>query len=491
MRPFPLPPFVEHRLPSGLLLRAARWGKRPTVGAALLFPGAGSVSDPEGLEGLAEVAADTFLDGTRTRSGRELAEAIDDLALSCGVSAGYDSAVAHMGILERDLDAGLALFAEVLAEPAFHEEEVDRNRRRHADSLREQRSEPDFLGRERLMAELYRGHPYARLAATEKGLAALTTGNVREFYSSRFGFGNATLVLVGAGDEEMLLAAAVRAVAAAPAGPAPAWTPPAPPSARRGLSFHLIDRKEAVQTNLLFARPAIKRADPAYATAIVANQSLGGGASSRLFHVLREERGLTYGTYSSVSPRLTAGHFGASIDCRTDATREALRLRGGGPDRGGARPLAALPDRLLRDLARDAGRPRPGRGDPDPARTPGGHLVHLARTRRPRHPGRSPQRRGPLLHTHRRRRHRRRAGRRGPPDPRVDGRDDGLGLRRPEGLTSTLRHGLAARSFRTSPPRACTNAGIERSKRDGSGHRRTAGGLPAGIEGAAGAEQGR
>ena len=324
MRPFPLPPFVEHRLPSGLLLRAARWGKRPTVAAALLFPGAGSVSDPEGLEGLAEVAADTFLDGTRTRSGRELAEAIDDLALSCGVSAGYDSAVAHMGILERDLDAGLALFAEVLAEPAFHEEEVDRNRRRHADSLREQRSEPDFLGRERLMAELYRGHPYARLAATEKGLAALTTGDVREFYSARFGFANATLVLVGAGNEETLLAAAVRAFAAAPAGPSPAWTPPLPPSARQGLSFHLIDRKEAVQTNLLFARPAIKRADPDFATAIVSNQSLGGGASSRLFHVLREEKGLTYGTYSSISPRLTAGHFGASIDCRTDATREAL-----------------------------------------------------------------------------------------------------------------------------------------------------------------------
>ena len=312
MRPFPLPPFVEHRLPSGLLLRAARWGKRPTVAAGFLFPGAGSVSDPEGLEGLAEVAADTFLDGTRTRSGRELAEAIDDLALSCGVSAGYDSAVAHMAILERDLDAGLSLFAEILTEPAFHEAEVDRNRRRHTDSLREQRSEPDFLGRERLMAELYRGHPYARLAATEKGLASVTAGNVREFYASRYGFGNATLVLVGAGDEEMLLAAAVRAFAAAPSGPSPAWTPPVPPSAAQGLSFHLIDRKEAVQTNLLFARPAIKRADPHYATAIVANQSLGGGASSRLFHVLREEKGLTYGTYSAVSPRLT------------DATREAL-----------------------------------------------------------------------------------------------------------------------------------------------------------------------
>ncbi|HEX7579076.1 MAG TPA: pitrilysin family protein [Thermoanaerobaculia bacterium] len=324
MRPFPLPPFVEERLPSGLTLRAARWGKRPSVAAALLFPGAGSVSDSEGLEGLAEVASDTFLDGTRSRSGRELAEAIDDLALSLDVSAGYDSAVAHMAVLERDLDAGLTLFAEVLSEPAFLEVEVDRNRRRHVDSLREQRSEPDFLGRERLLAELYPGHPYGRLAATEKGLLSLTAADVQRFFSSRFTFTNATLVLVGPGDEGTLLSAAARAFRTAAPGATPAWAPPSPPAPRSGLSFHLIDRKESVQTNLLFARPALRRADPLFVAAVVANQSLGGGASSRLFRVLREERGLTYGTYSSVAPRLTAGHFGASIDCRTDATREAL-----------------------------------------------------------------------------------------------------------------------------------------------------------------------
>ncbi len=324
MRPFPLPPFVEQRLSSGLTLRAACWGKRPSVAAALLFPGAGSVSDPEGFEGLAEVASDTFLDGTRSRSGQELAEAVDDLAMSLGVSAGYDSAVAHMAVLERDLDAGLSLFAEVLSEPAFREEEVDRNRRRHVDSLREQRSEPDFLGRERLMAELYPGHPYGRLAATEKGLLALTSDDVRAFYSSRFRFANATLVLVGPGDEGALLSSAARAFRTASPGDASVRAPLSPPAPRGGLSFHLIDRKESVQTNLLFARPALRRADPLFETSVVANQSLGGGASSRLFHVLREERGLTYGTYSSVSPRLTAGHFGASIDCRTDATREAL-----------------------------------------------------------------------------------------------------------------------------------------------------------------------
>jgi predicted Zn-dependent peptidase len=79
-----------------------------------------------------------------------------------------------------------------------------------------------------------------------------------------------------------------------------------------------------VQTGVLFARPALRRADPGYAAAVVANQSLGGSAASRVFKVLREERGLTYGAYTGLTARALAGHFVASIDCRTEVTEEAV-----------------------------------------------------------------------------------------------------------------------------------------------------------------------
>jgi predicted Zn-dependent peptidase len=78
-----------------------------------------------------------------------------------------------------------------------------------------------------------------------------------------------------------------------------------------------------VQTNLLYARAALQRRSPRFPAALAANQALGGGASSRLFRVLREERSLTYGAYSSLAARVAGGQFGASIDCRTEVTREA------------------------------------------------------------------------------------------------------------------------------------------------------------------------
>jgi predicted Zn-dependent peptidase len=290
----------------------------------MLFPGAGAAADPPGREGAAEITAETFLGGTRRRGARQLAEALDDLAAVLDVSAGSDSTVARFYVLEKDLEEGLALFAEVLTEATFPEDEFDKARRRQIDYLTEQRSEPDFLARERLLDRLYPGHPYGRVTATEKGLTALTRDDVAAFAAGRLPLGRATLVLAGAADPARLFAAAERTFGAlplAPAGPAP----PVPPAPRvAGFSVHLVHRPGSVQTNLLFARPAIRRSSERYPSALVANQSLGGGASSRLFHVLREERGLTYGAYSSLSARLAAGHFGASIDCRTEVTQEAL-----------------------------------------------------------------------------------------------------------------------------------------------------------------------
>jgi zinc protease len=321
--PFALPTFTGTLLTSGVAVRASRWGRRPTVAVAVLFPGAGSAADPPMREGMAEITGDTFLGGTRRRDAKGLGEALDDLAAILEVSAGSDSSVARLFVLEKDLDEGLALLAEVLTESTFPEDEFEKNRRRQIDVLAEQRSEPDFLARERLLDRLYPGHPYGRLTATEKGLLSLTQGDVAAFAATRFSLANATLVLAGAADPDALLRAAERAFGSLPTGILSPPTAVPPPPAVPGFSIHLVNRPGSVQTNLLFARPAVARRSPRFATALVANQSLGGGASSRLFHVLREERSLTYGAYSSVSARVAGGQFGASIDCRTEVTREA------------------------------------------------------------------------------------------------------------------------------------------------------------------------
>ena len=205
------------------------------MAVSVVFPGAGCASDPPGREGTAELTADLFLGGTRHRTAKELAAAIDDLAAILDVSAGSDSSVARLGVLEPDLDAGLALLAEVLTEATFPEEEFEKSRRRQIDTLKEQRSQPDFLAHERLLDRLYPGHPYGRLTPTERGLAATNRDDVARFAAERLSLGGATLLLAGSAGPDRLISAAEKAFGGlplAPAGPPPLPSPKRPPFAK-------------------------------------------------------------------------------------------------------------------------------------------------------------------------------------------------------------------------------------------------------------------
>ncbi len=322
--PFHPPKYQEHRGATGPVLRAARWGSRPTAGVAVLFPRGGSIFDPEEREGLSEVTAEAFLGGTKRRDAQDLAEALDDLAAVFEVTSSFDVAVARLFLLEQDLEKGLELLAEILAEPSFPEDEIEKIRLRMLDSLESQRSDPDFLVHERLLKRLYPDHPYGRLAPSEEALLAMGQADVMAFHETFFRMEEASVVLVGAADPGHLLERARRVFSRFPAGPERPRASEHAVKHNAGFSIHAVHRPGSVQSSVVFAREALMRPDPRFPAAIVANQALGGGPSSRLFHTLREERGLTYGTYSSVVARRHAGHFTASLDCSTEKTAEAV-----------------------------------------------------------------------------------------------------------------------------------------------------------------------
>ena len=88
--------------------------------------------------------------------------------------------------------------------------------------------------------------------------------------------------------------------------------------------IHLIDRASSVQTNLLLGNLTIARTDPDYYALEVMNQVVGGGASARLFLNLREDKGYTYGAYSTVSALQYRGVFRANTEVRTEVTKGSM-----------------------------------------------------------------------------------------------------------------------------------------------------------------------
>ena len=103
----------------------------------------------------------------------------------------------------------------------------------------------------------------------------------------------------------------------------------APPSAgtdSQGQHIWLIDKPDAVQTQIRVGKPGIKRNDPDYIPVVVMNRIFGGGYNSRLNTEVRVKKGLTYSAYSSFTPHLYAGAFGVGTYTRTQATIDALKL---------------------------------------------------------------------------------------------------------------------------------------------------------------------
>jgi predicted Zn-dependent peptidase len=90
-------------------------------------------------------------------------------------------------------------------------------------------------------------------------------------------------------------------------------------------TLHLVDRKGSQQTNIVIANPCIKRNDRDYFALLLMNTILGANASSRVFMNLREDKGYTYGAYTSLDARREAGSFRASAEVRVDVTGDALR----------------------------------------------------------------------------------------------------------------------------------------------------------------------
>jgi zinc protease len=94
----------------------------------------------------------------------------------------------------------------------------------------------------------------------------------------------------------------------------------------QGRDIVIVDKPDAVQTEIRVGNLSVPRKDPDYFNVLIASLVLGGSAQSRLNRTLRVERGLTYGAYATIVPRRGPGSFYSVTETRTEKTGEALDL---------------------------------------------------------------------------------------------------------------------------------------------------------------------
>jgi zinc protease len=320
-----LPKAQEGDLSNGVHVIVIEDHRAPQVFFRLLVDGAGGFYDPPEIPGLATFTAALMRQGTATKTSEQISEQLDRLAAGVGVAASMNSGIATVSGsgLTNNLDTVLALMADALMNPSFPQVEIDRYKARQRGFLTQNRSSPGFLAQERLMKALFGDHPLARVTPPPAALDAFTRETLDQFHKAHYVPDRAVLGVSG----DITLKEAI-AKGEAVFGPwkksGAAIELPKDPAPTTGPSIALIARPNSVQTTLRVGAQSLRRTDPDYDALTVANYVLGGGPTGRLFDHLREQKGYTYGAYSSVNAMRLTGSWTASTDVRSEVTDPAL-----------------------------------------------------------------------------------------------------------------------------------------------------------------------
>jgi zinc protease len=319
-----LPEPQEFKLANGLTVLVLERHELPTVTMALWIE-TGALADPKDLPGLASFTADMLREGTTHRSSAQLAADVDDIGATLNTSADFGSStstVSASGLVDN-LDKILDLMSDVVLNPIFPEEELEKYKTRQLADLEQQRSSPDFLSQEKFFQVLYRGFPAAVISPTPDSVKGVTVAELKRFHEQYYAPNNAILGVAGDVTLDQLKPLLEKYFGEWKNRPVtqPNLSVLPPPAPKK---IYLVDRPESVQTNIVAGDYAVRRADPDYIPLYVMNRILGGGPTGRLFLNLREEKGYTYGAYSYFTGDIYRGPWIASTEVRNAVTDGSL-----------------------------------------------------------------------------------------------------------------------------------------------------------------------
>lgn len=320
-----LPRPQEADLSNGAHLLVLEDHRLPQITLRIEIPGAGGYFDPADRPGVAQVTATMLREGTATRTSQQISTELERLAANVNVSTSLasESATVSGAALTENFDKVLDLAADMLVRPTFPAEELARFATRTKGMLVQQRSQPFFLAQEMFSRAVFGTHPGARVALTAAVLDKITREDLVAFHAAHFAPDHAVIGI--AGDITLAQAKAkLEATLAAwkkkgVARPAVADPDPIGPA-----KVYLVDRANSVQTYLAVGTQSITRTSPDFDVLSVANNIIGGGPTGRLFLNLREEKGFTYGAYSSLAAPRYRGYWLASTSVRTEVTEPAV-----------------------------------------------------------------------------------------------------------------------------------------------------------------------
>jgi predicted Zn-dependent peptidase len=262
-----------------------------------LFAQAGSRHEPAELNGIAHLFEHMVFKGAGGRSAREISETIEDVGGDLNACTERDGTSFTASIMAEHLPLAVELLADLVQRPHLAAAELEREKEVVLQELGEARDTPGDIIFDNLWSAAFSDQPIGRsILGDENSVRRVTVDDLQAWRSEQYRAGSLILAAAGKVDHDQLVAIAEQSFAGLPEG---SLADPAPAQFTGGVST---TRQSSEQAHLTLAFPAPAIRDPEYHAARLFADIVGGGASSRLFQQVREDRGLAYSIHSALQP---------------------------------------------------------------------------------------------------------------------------------------------------------------------------------------------
>jgi len=328
--PAPAPPFrppVPQRLKlaNGLDLVVVEKHEVPTVACAVYFPGGAAATDPPERPGLLAFAGRLLIEGTKTRTSTQIADESEFIAARPNVGTDREDLIVSTEALTKHWERALDIMADIIRNPTFPPNEVERVRRERLTDLRRVRDDANAIADRVEMVLLYgretpQGHP---ISGWEESVAAASIEELVQAHGRGILYNRPTFLAVGDVKAEVL----AKQLEAAFSGWQAAHVPPLEAQEwpeRDQVTIYLVDKPGAAQSVIRAGHLTVPRLHPDYFPLVVMNMAFGGQFTARLNMNLREDKGYSYGYRSRFDWRKLRSNFSAGGAVQTAVTKESI-----------------------------------------------------------------------------------------------------------------------------------------------------------------------
>ena len=317
-----VPTWTKTQLANGAMLIVSERHNLPLVSFNITFIGGSNQFEPLAKRGVAAMTASMLTEGTTTRTGDQLSDALQLLGTSVGANIGGEEGSVGFVSTTRNFDATLAILADMMLNSTFPAEALERLRGRTLVNLTQAKDQPTIVGAQVFAKIIYGNeHPYGQ-RTTEASVKAIRRDDVVAFQKAYFQPGRAIITVVGDTSPAKAKAAVEKGLTAwTKAGDKPSFEYAKLPELQLA-KIYLVDKPGAAQSVFNIGLPGPPRNTPDYFALQVLNTILGGQFQSRLNANIREQKGYSYGVNSSFSYGKGPGAFragGSIFSGKTDA----------------------------------------------------------------------------------------------------------------------------------------------------------------------------